>query len=295
MTKTKLALKNTVYVGRPNQSVVNIRFEGIKSGWKQRVLLTSDRHHDSTHCDRAMEKKHLDEAKASDAIVLDFGDLFDVMQGRGDPRGNYSDVRPEYAQANYLDLVIRDAKNFYKPYARNIVLLARGNHETRIAKEKDTDITDRLVSHLRDESKDSQAIAGQYSGWVLFQFLSGKQESKRLYYNHGTGGESAATFGVGQVRKQAAFLDNVDFVVNGHSHHAYHVPMIAKGVSQNGAVYDKLIHGIRTPGYKRVFRDEHMGGFEVQSGHVPKPVGAVWLEFTYNNGNIESKVAVDVG
>ena len=55
-------------------------------GEKARYLFLSDVHFDSTHCDRDLLTKHLDEALAMNASVLVFGDWFDLMQGMYDPR-----------------------------------------------------------------------------------------------------------------------------------------------------------------------------------------------------------------
>jgi UDP-2,3-diacylglucosamine pyrophosphatase LpxH len=52
-----------------------------------RFLLISDVHWDAIDCDRRLLKKHLDEAVATDSMVLINGDLFDLMQGRNDRRG----------------------------------------------------------------------------------------------------------------------------------------------------------------------------------------------------------------
>ena len=53
-----------------------ITFDGIKAGWEQWVLLRSDVHHDNPKCDQKLEKKHLEQAKEYNAIIIDNGDLF---------------------------------------------------------------------------------------------------------------------------------------------------------------------------------------------------------------------------
>lgn len=69
-----------------NSTVITI--DGIKAGWEQWVLLRSDVHHDNPKCDQKLEKKHLDQAKEYNAIIIDNGDLFCAMQGKYDKRAS---------------------------------------------------------------------------------------------------------------------------------------------------------------------------------------------------------------
>jgi len=57
-----------------------VTFEAIGANWEQWILVTSDRHWDSVHSDRTMQKRHLDEAVERNALIIDLGDLFDAMQ-----------------------------------------------------------------------------------------------------------------------------------------------------------------------------------------------------------------------
>ena len=63
-----------------------VRFVSKTYNQEHKFLLMSDIHIDSRKCDRALLKKHLDQAKAEGAGVFIFGDLFDAMQGKYDPR-----------------------------------------------------------------------------------------------------------------------------------------------------------------------------------------------------------------
>jgi hypothetical protein len=62
------------------------------------------------------------------------GDTFCLMQGAYDPRKSKSDIRPEHNKANYLDAVVNDAIEWFRPYAKNIKVVGYGNHETNILK-----------------------------------------------------------------------------------------------------------------------------------------------------------------
>lgn len=293
MTNFLPAFSNSISINRVASNSIVIGMTKISAGWSQKFLLRSDAHHDSPKCDRRIETADLQQAVEDNAAILDFGDLHDAMQGKGDPRGNLDDLLPQYKTGKYLDALVEIAAKDYKPYSKQWLLLADGNHETSVRSKKEVDLTERTVAAFRQE-KDCYAERGSYAGWITFQFEMRRtvRQSLRLYYCHGFGGNGTGTFGVGQIRTQASYLNDADFIVNGHNHNAYHVPLISLGCNINGKPYDKVIHSIRTPGYKRGYRRDTNGGFEVEKGHAPQPVGCCWLEFIYNGDKIEPRVTV---
>ena len=111
---------NNYSAERTNANVLTLRFPEFTAGFEQWFLLSSDRHHDSIYCDRKNEKKHLDEALTKEAIILDAGDAYDLMQGKHDPRKNYDELRPEYKQGKYYDVVIDDCIDFYEKGLKQI-------------------------------------------------------------------------------------------------------------------------------------------------------------------------------
>lgn len=286
--------KNHLSIARstPNSHIISM--EKISLGWSQKFLLRSDAHHDSPKCDRKVETSDLQQAVEESAGILDFGDMHDAMQGKGDPRSNLDDLLPQYKTGKYLDALVECAAKDYKPYGSNWLIVADGNHETSVRGKKEVDLTERTVAAMRQE-KDCFVERGAYAGWITFRFEMRKtvRQSLRLYYCHGFGGNGTSTFGVGQVRTQASYLSDVDFIVNGHNHNAYHVPFVSLGCAANGRPYDKVVHSIRIPGYKRGFRNDTTGGFEMEKGHAPQPVGCCWLEFVYNGNDIEARISVN--
>lgn len=272
-------------------NVLTVYFEGIAQGWEQWVLLSADRHHDNVYCDRALEKKHLDQAKRRNAIILDFGDLFCAMQGKYDPRSNMDDIRPEDVGQDYLDRIVTHAAEFFGPYAENWLLIGRGNHETNIRKRHGTDLTSNLV-HRLNADYGARCHVGGYGGWVRFMFRihKTKQHSVNLKYHHGAGGGGPVTRGVIQTNRQAVYLPDADIVVNGHTHDSWYVPIARERLSSQGRVYQDLIRFIRVPGYKDEYNDGSKG-HHIERWGPPKPQGAAWLRF-YNDGG--SRVEIEV-
>lgn len=164
----KTELKWKVKEKSRNVHVVNIDATGAKSEqWEQYFLLSGCRHFDNAHSDVKMQRKHLDQAKERGAGVIDIGDFHCAMQGKWDKRSNPVDARSEYQQGRYLDCLVDYAADFLAPYAENIVLLGRGNHETSILKKHETCLTQRTAERVRALTGTHVHVGG-YGGWVRF-------------------------------------------------------------------------------------------------------------------------------
>lgn len=295
MPKVPLTIEK---VGR---NVIIVRQNIVGENWEQWYLLTSDRHHDSRDCNRELELEHLKKAKERKARVIDMGDLFDVMQGKYDPRRSYEEMRPEYVErmakdrAGYLDVIVKDAIEFYKPYANLFMVVGRGNHETAMLSHNDTDLTDRFVYGINSAAK-TQILTGGFGGWVKFQFTIGntQHESINLKYFHGAGGgQAAVTKGVIQSNRQAVFLPDAQIVVGGHIHESWILAIPRERVSDKGVISQDLQYHVRTPTYKNDYTDGS-GGWHVERGAPPKPMGGVWLRFTRERGHVRFTITQDL-
>ena len=270
-------------------AVTKLRFD-ITNGWSQWLWLTSDNHFDAVACNRRLLKKHLDEAKARDALIFVFGDWFDAMQGRFDPRRSMNEVRPEYRADNYYDLIVDDAERFLTPYAQNLILITDGNHETAVETNANINLSDRLVKGLRGVG--SPVMRGGYGGWVKFMFdlsgglKKGPRQSKNLKYHHGYGGDAPVSDGMIQTKRQAVYLPDADIVVNGHNHNAYEAPLVRERISTQGVQSFDLVWYIRTSGYNQGYGDGSKG-WAVRKGFRPTPIGGCWIHLTCNDQKVK--------
>ena len=249
--------------------------------WSQDVLLRSDVHHDNPKCNQKLEKKHLDQAKESNAIIIDNGDLFCAMQGKWDKRADKHSLRPEHQGNNYFDLLVETAAEFYEPYKNQFAVLGKGNHETAITQRHETDLTDRLAARMRQCG--SKVEASGYGGWVIFRFnaFSRTYRSVILYHYHGTGGGGPVTRGTIQTNRIAVFTPDADIVLTGHTHDEWSLTIPRQRISIRGVVsHDEQLH-IRPPGYKDSWGDGH-GGWEVEKMLGPKALGSHWLTFRWD-------------
>lgn len=274
-------------------NVLTVRFDDIRIGWEQWVLLRSDAHHDNAWCDQELERAHLDLAVERKALVLDFGDLFDAMQGPNDKRASKDQMRTEHSRTNYFDELVKSAEAFYAPYAGRFGLMAIGNHETAVSRHYATNLTDRLTDRLRHKHG-GLVQTGGYGGWVRFMFNVQKtvRQQIRLKYFHGAGGGGPVTRGVIQTNRQAVYLPDADVVVNGHTHDSWLMPIARERLTDGGRVVHDLQHHVRCSTYKDDYQGGE-GGWHVERAGAPKPLGACWMRLFLPSGPGQQTVAVE--
>ena len=262
-----------------SRNVHAIRIPCDGQGWNQPILLSSDHHWDNPHCDRDLIKQHLEEALAVGAPVIIYGDFFCAMQGRFDRRSSKDDIRPEHQKGDYLDSLVNTAAAFLAPYSDVLAIIGPGNHETAILKHHETNLSERLVEKIRTLCPNTQLRLGGYSGWVRFQFHRCRDsQSVRLWYHHGYGGGGPVTRGVIQTNRRAVYIADADIIATGHTHDAWEVPIQRVRLNDASRVEHLEQLHISTPGYKEEYQDGN-GGWHVEGGRPPKPIGACWVTF----------------
>lgn len=239
-------------------------------------LFRSDAHHDNKQSDREMELRHLREAKDKGYGIFDFGDLFCLMEGKWDPRKSPTHARPEYLGQHYYDAVMSGAVSTYRPFAKNWIMMAPGNHETKFTKHNETDPTAGLVDRL-NILEETSIERMPYSGWIIFR-VRGKNKSYhtfKLWYTHGSGGGGAVTKGTIQANRRASYAGSADMLVSGHIHERWILWYVHDRCTNQGQTYlQEQIH-LCLPTYKAEYVDGE--GYHVEGGRPPKPRGAFWV------------------
>jgi len=265
-----------------NISIVRVDY---KNELDQRFLLTGDRHWDNPRSDWIKQKKHLDQAKRYGAGVIDIGDFFCAMQGKFDKRANKASIRSIHQVDDYLDSLVKTATTWFKPYAKQFIMIGMGNHETSILKKHEVNLTSNLVKELNRETN-SKIYNGGYSGWIVFEFhniKTKKTQHIRLWYIHGYGGGGPVTRGVIQSNRKAVYLPDAQIVLSGHTHDEWIVPISRTRIDSNHNHYDDEQIHVQVPTYKDEYSDG-FGGWHIETGKPPKPTGALWLSF-YNDAD----------
>lgn len=269
-----------------SRNVHEIHFSDVRAGFSHPILLSSDHHWDNPHCDRDLMRQHLEEALAAGAPVNIAGDFFCAMQGKWDKRASKDDIREEHRNGNYLDRLVDTAAEWLAPYAAVLAVISPGNHETAILKHHETNLSERLVEAIRHRCPSSPVRLGGYSGYVIYRFTIYKTQFERvhLWYHHGHGGGGPVTKGVIQTNRHAAYVE-ADIIHTGHIHEAWEFPVQRIRMTDHKTIsHGEQLH-ISTPGYKEEYADG-FGGFHIEGGRPPKPVGACWVNFTYQNPRI---------
>jgi hypothetical protein len=243
------------------------------------VLLSSDWHWDSMHCDREKLADDLRLARELNAAVLCIGDLFDVMGGKFDPRSNGKhDIRPEFQRGNYFDDIVNQCSDWLEPYREQIALITPGNHETAVRKRQETCLTTRLVERLR--TRGSKARSAGYAGWVMFRAKNGSTNTAlyRLWYHHGYGGGGPITRGIIDYSRYLVDVD-ADCVHAGHVHQRTLIEASRQRLSPTGIARVAPIHLVRSAAYKQ---ESLSDGWAVEKGMSARPLGGWWMLLRWN-------------
>ena len=272
------------------------KFETDKKNTKLAIL--SDLHWDNPHCNRELLQAHLDYCLKEDIPVFINGDMFCLMQGKGDRRGNKSDVRPEHAFNNYFDSIIKTSVDWFTPYAHIIKLIGYGNHESSVLKHQESDIISRFVDLLNYKCN-SNVQTGGYGGWIWFQYHNSNMfKSLKLKYYHGSGGGGAVTKGAINLTRALSMYE-ADIFTMGHIHEnaartdAKEVLYVKKGVCE---IRHKYVHNMITGTYK----DEYgtgFGNFHIEKGRPIKILGGRILTLDFGRDRVNKvrslKCAID--
>jgi hypothetical protein len=283
--------RETFLIEKNHENVHTLRsFYSGKEDWRRDVLLLSDLHWDNPKCDRDLLLKHLDEAKQKNATILINGDLFCLMQGRKDPRGNKSDIRPEHNESDYLDRVINTAVEFFTPYAEHIAVIGKGNHEESIHKYAETDPLCRFTDLLNLVARPNQNVyLGGYGGWIRFMFdreSSHDPKTFKMKYFHGSGGGGAVTKGMISNQRRQAHIQGAHIIWTGHIHENVTAVFCSEFLNAAGNIEIMETEHITTSTYKEEYATGH-SGWHVERGAPPKPLGGSWLEFYYEKKQIK--------
>lgn len=246
------------------------------SGEYNEVALLSDLHWDNPKCDRVLLKKHLDYCLKKNIPVVITGDLFCLMQGRGDNRRNKSDILPEHNNFKYLDSIVETAVEWFTPYVSILKVISYGNHETGIIKWQETDILQRFVDLLNMTTGGNVQVGG-YGGWIVYEITVRKNSkvSFKHKYFHGSGGGGIVTKGAINLTRALETYEGFDLFSMGHIHEnscrndSREILHIHADVTE---IRLKQIHHCITGTYKEEYGDGSKG-WHVERGAPPKPLG----------------------
>jgi hypothetical protein len=255
---------------------------------KFQLAVLSDVHWDNPKCDRDKLKKDLEYCVKHEIPIFINGDLFCCMQGKGDPRRNKSDIRPEHNNARYLDSIVETAVEWWKPYAHLLTVIGYGNHETGIIKHQETDILARFVDLLNYQCK-TNIQTGGYGGWLLFTREDKSRKLRvRAKYHHGSGGGGIVTKGAINLTRALEMYEDMDVFTMGHIHENWARNDMRETLVHSQAVgfvtNQKHIHSMITGTYKDEYADG-FGGWHIERNAPVKILGGRILKIHFKPVN----------
>jgi hypothetical protein len=254
-----------------NIHVLNLEGKNVQ------IAMLSDIHWDNPKCDWDYLKRHLDYCVKENMPIMINGDMFCLMQGRGDKRSSKSDIRPEHNNSKYLDSVVETAVKWWSPYAHLLTVIGYGNHETAIIKWQETDILQRFVDLLNYKNGTSVQTGG-YGGWLIIrQKYDGTSEaSTKVKYFHGSGGGGVVTKGAINLTRSLEMYEDFDVFTMGHIHENAARNDVRETIKTNAKsgikIEHKDLHLMLTGAYKEEYEDGSKG-WHIERGAPPKPMG----------------------
>ena len=254
-------------------------------GTHAKIAMFSDLHWDNPKCDWTILKKDLDYCLKESIPIMINGDMFCLMQGRGDNRKNKSDIRPEHNNAKYLDSIVETAVEWFTPYAHLLTVIGYGNHETAIIKFQETDILARFVKLLNLKNHTNVQVGG-YGGWLIINQLVRKPSSTqtmKIRYFHGSGGGGIVTKGALNLTRALEMYEDFDVFTMGHIHENASRNDVRDRIVQGRETYrqeQRQLHMCLTGTYKEEYGDGSKG-WHVERGAPIKPVGGRILTIDY--------------
>ena len=250
-------------------------------GTKAQIAMLSDIHWDNPKCNRKLLKYDLDYCLKESIPIMINGDMFCLMQGRGDNRRNKSDIRPEHNNAKYLDSIVETAVDWWSPYAHLLTVIGYGNHETAIIKFQETDILARFVKLLNLKNATNVEVGG-YGGWYIVNQIVRKSSDHRgsgsttnIKYFHGSGGGGVVTKGALNLTRALEMYEGMDVFTMGHIHENAARNDVRDTIKRGASSYrhiQKQIHLMLTGTYKEEYQDGSKG-WHVERGAPIKPCG----------------------
>ena len=257
--------------------------EILLQGKRVQIAMLSDLHWDNAKCDWDLLKRDLDYCKTNNIPVMVNGDFFCLMQGKGDRRGNKSDIRPEHNNAKYLDSIVETAVEWFGPYADILTVIGYGNHETSVIKWQETDLLQRFVD-LLNYKNNSNVYAGGYGGWIILrqEISPGIESSFKIKYFHGSGGGGVVTKGALNLTRALEMYEDFDVFSMGHIHENAARNDARDTIDYNAKIgyrhEQKQLHLMLTGTYKEEYGDGSKG-WHVERGAPVKPTGGRILVF----------------
>lgn len=272
---------------KENKNYFRFSFKTKSSKADINILTISDVHFDNIKCNRKLLKSHLDMIVELNGYITITGDLLCLMQGKYDPRSSKSALMAEHIGGNYIEKVIEDAVDFFAPYAKHILLISKGNHETSVSSRMEFDVLKYFIEKLNAKSGANVKL-GEYSGYFQVEIdVNDYRRTVNFGYHHGAWG-GVVSKGTQGANRFGLIYPDADVFFTGHTHDGWvlAVPRLRLKAQQEKMIVENQWH-VKTGTYKEEFEDGK--GWAVERIVMPKFLGGA-----LTNLKLESKKPIKI-
>lgn len=250
---------------------ISKRALSLSEGATHSILFSADWQLGSVNCDEQRITKDLELARKRGSDIILVGDIFDGIFPT-DRRYRPSCVAKWLRDTDdHAGAALRRARELLEPVARQVRLVAGGNHEEHVIERHSVDLTKGLCERLPN------AVPGGYCGYVTYR-AAGVQPYV-IHYDHGSGGDSQNKGILNATRK--SMHHTFDMYVTGHLHNRWCVDDVA---IVNGKVRPRKL--LMVGSYlKSQNGNPASSSYEERWGLSPKPLGGIFVTLT-RDGNI---------
>ena len=246
-------------------------------------MLMSDLHLGSPHVDHGAIVADLEKAKRANARIMLNGDIGDAITAK-DPRFDLTSLHASIGRQKDLATAVVDlAKEILWPYRKLIDIIGLGNHEESWIKYGNFDLVRHIIAMLTSE-KDCEIAHGSFAGYIqtVFRIPNYRaQPSHKLFYLHGSGGDSPVTKGTIDVNRKGRNWTFDAFTV-GHRHNVFASVDAIADVNSAGKYFEKRQLCLQTGSYLRNYNqldDTNVLNYSYATSRTisPKPLGGILM------------------
>ena len=196
-----------------------------------------DTHIDSSDCDvKAVMHTLKSRAKMKNHYFVGIGDTFNLIYGH-DFRASIKHARDDYMENEYINNMLKKAKQELLGSGAKFLAMGMGNHESALVKRFGINVTRMFCE------ENNIAYAG-YSGVIRLHFKDKNNTTAvthQIRWHHGGDG-GAVTRGMPWANRYFAGFEGDDTCWFGHVHHLWMMIVSKTGYSERGNLYSRPQH-----------------------------------------------------
>lgn len=248
------------------------------------IIWVADMHMDSKKSQLTFLQKVI--KKHPNAYIVFGGDGSDVMQNFGDPRQAKSAMKESLLRDDYINAVVEEAVDFYRPFKEKILAFNLGNHEETQIRRHGIDMI-KLIADRLNENNTHQIICGDLAGWIKIRHdRHSSRTTKNIYFSHQPISGGNRSKGVLSVDLLKGRYPDADLWICEHIHTSFIIPLKVEKFTDKGKVEYKNKWYIQAPTLKEEFKGKKRGYVHAKT-YEATPIGIAILEFELGRATME--------